>query len=126
MLADFHHLLRFWFPLSHTLKFVIHYFQFVNFTQFFSLRRHCKAGIFSVSPLAYRLNARYSFLFSKKIWIKAGSYDSGSFILKTFGYFSKNNSILRNDSNDILACNKLKYNIPREKLVWKMHTFIEN
>ena len=28
MLADFHHL----FPLFHTFKFVIYYFQFVNFT----------------------------------------------------------------------------------------------
>ena len=38
MLADFHYLLPFRFPLSHTLKFAIHYityFQFVNFTHLF-------------------------------------------------------------------------------------------
>ena len=35
MLADFHHLLLFWFPLFLTFTFVIDYFQFVNFTYLF-------------------------------------------------------------------------------------------
>ena len=35
LLTDFHNLLLFWFTLFHTLKFVIHDFQFVNFTHFF-------------------------------------------------------------------------------------------
>ena len=52
MLVDFHH-----FFLFYTLKFLIHYFQFVNLTHLFSaflftLRRPWKTGVFSVSPLA--------------------------------------------------------------------------
>ena len=35
MLVDFHHFLLFWFSLFYTLKSLIHYFQFVNFTHLF-------------------------------------------------------------------------------------------
>ena len=35
VLVDYHHFLLFWFSLFYTLKFLIHYFQFVNFTHFF-------------------------------------------------------------------------------------------
>ena len=35
MLVDCHHLLLFCFSLFHYLKFVIHYFRFVNFTDLF-------------------------------------------------------------------------------------------
>ena len=35
MLVDFHHFLLFWFSLFYTLKFLIHYFQFINFTHLF-------------------------------------------------------------------------------------------
>ena len=35
MLVDFHHFLLFSFSLFYTLKFLIHYFQFVNFMHLF-------------------------------------------------------------------------------------------
>ena len=40
MLVDFHHFLHFSFSLLYTLKFLIHYFQFVNSMPLFSLPIH--------------------------------------------------------------------------------------
>ena len=45
MLVDFHHFLLFSFSLFYTLKFLIHYFQFVNFMHFYSLPIHPKEAL---------------------------------------------------------------------------------
>ena len=56
MLVDFHHLLLFRFPLFHTLKFVIHYFQFVNFTYLF---QPCYSPLADPAKLEYSVLTRW-------------------------------------------------------------------
>ena len=62
MLVDFYHFLLFSFSLFYTYEFVIHYFQFVNFTHHFSLPIHPQEALKNWSiqckPLPCRRNAR--------------------------------------------------------------------